>query len=246
MKKYLFLIVLWASCFKLFAQDYNASLFGCKSDGVTNNMGSIQYAIDYIAKKGGGKLHFYVGRYLTGTFSLKSNVSIELHEGAVLVGSSNIFDYSLQDGKRALIVAVGQSNIQIGGKGVIDGQQSLLRSQVAALRQKGNIDLSEKVEDISLIYLKASKNIQINGIMELNLLGAAQFIDQCSDVTLSALDINSPGSIGVYVSNSKTVRLSNVFFQAIGKALVESEGSQQVIKENSRLANGKTLSMGCL
>ncbi|MGE8428460.1 MAG: glycosyl hydrolase family 28 protein [Sphingobacterium sp.] len=241
MKKYIVLILLWTSCFKLFAQDYNASLFGCKSDGITNNMGSIQYAIDYIAKKGGGKLHFYVGRYLTGTFSLKSNVSIELHEGAVLVGSSNIFDYSLQDGKRALIVAVGQSKIQIGGKGVIDGQASLLGSQVMALRKKGYLDLSEKAEDISLIYFKASKGIQISGIMVQNLLGTAQFVEQCEDISLSNLDINSPGSIGIYVGNSKSVRVSNVFFKAIEKALVENGTGQEVIRENIRLANGKKI-----
>jgi len=241
MKKYLFLVFLWASCFRLFAQDYNASLFGCKSDGITNNTGSIQYAIDYIAKKGGGTLHFYVGRYLTGSFSLKSNVSIELHEGAVLLGSSNVFDYSSLDGKRALITAVGQSNIQIKGKGVIDGQQQLLQTHLTALRQKGYITLSDQPEDINLIYLQNSKQIQVTGIMEINLLGTAQFVDRCEDVVFNSLDINCPGSIGVYIRNSNKVILSNIFFRAIGRALVESDGNKWLTKENSRLANGKSI-----
>src|SRR5690606_27805176 len=105
-----------------YAVDYNASLFGCKSDGVANNTSSIQYAIDFIANKGGGTLHFYVGRYLTGSFELKSNVTIELHEGAVLVASPHIHDYLDYSGSRALVYANGQSNIKIHGKGVIQGQ----------------------------------------------------------------------------------------------------------------------------
>ena len=72
---------------------YNASKFGIRSDGVTMNTRSIQYAIDWIAEEGGGTLRFWVGRYLTGSIHMKSNVTIELVEGAVLVGSTNPFDY---------------------------------------------------------------------------------------------------------------------------------------------------------
>ncbi|ULT22304.1 hypothetical protein KUH03_22950 [Sphingobacterium sp. E70] len=77
------------------------------------------------------------------------------------MGSSNVFDYSSLNGKRALITAVGQSNIQIKGKGVIDGQQQLLQTHLTALRQKGYISLSDQPEDISLIYLQDSKQIQV-------------------------------------------------------------------------------------
>ena len=76
---------------------YNASKFGIRSDGVTMNTRSIQFAIDWIAEQGGGTLRFWVGRYLTGSIHLKSNVTIELMEGAVLVGSTNPFDYDRAD-----------------------------------------------------------------------------------------------------------------------------------------------------
>ncbi len=72
-----------------FAKDYTASLFGIYSDGVTLSTRSIQYAIDYIHKNGGGRLVFYVRRYLTGSIHLKSNVTLQLEEGAVLLGSLN-------------------------------------------------------------------------------------------------------------------------------------------------------------
>ena len=41
---------------------YNASLFGIRSDGVTMNTRSIQFAIDWISNQGGGTLRFWVGR----------------------------------------------------------------------------------------------------------------------------------------------------------------------------------------
>lgn len=50
-------------------------MFGIKSDGVTLNTRSIQRAVDYISEQGGGRLIFYVGRYLTGSIELKSNVT---------------------------------------------------------------------------------------------------------------------------------------------------------------------------
>jgi len=84
-------------------KQYKASLFGCKSNGTTMNTSSIQYAIDHISRNGGGRLVFEVGRYLTGSIHLRDNVTIELREGAILVGSPNIRDYDLKEGHPCLI-----------------------------------------------------------------------------------------------------------------------------------------------
>src|SRR5258708_24261603 len=92
-KKY---IVVAICCFQFFessAKDYPASLFGIYSDGVTLNTRSIQFAIDYINQQGGGRLVFDVGRFLTGTIHLKSNVTIHLMEGALLLVVFTPFDY---------------------------------------------------------------------------------------------------------------------------------------------------------
>ena len=92
MKKILLSILVLFAGVAAFAQtDQTATVWGVRSDGVTDNTGSIQRAIDYISAHGGGTLHFYVGRYLTGAIQLKSNVTIHLAEAAVLVGSTNIY-----------------------------------------------------------------------------------------------------------------------------------------------------------
>src|SRR3981081_461312 len=93
MKKYAVAVILFLQSVELLAKDYPASLFGIYSDGLTLNTRSIQFAIDYIQGQGGGRLVFDVGRYLTGSIHLKSNVTLQLQEGAVLVGALNPFDY---------------------------------------------------------------------------------------------------------------------------------------------------------
>ena len=104
------------------AKEYKASLFGVKSDGITNNTRSIQKAVDFISENGGGELAFYVGRYLTGTIHLKSNVTIVIKEGAALMASTSPYDYDYVNGNAALFVADTVKNIAMTGKGMSEGQ----------------------------------------------------------------------------------------------------------------------------
>ncbi|MDR2283113.1 MAG: hypothetical protein LBE37_07890 [Sphingobacterium sp.] len=234
-----FVFILWS--IQVSAQDFNASLFGCKSDGVTNNVGSIQYAIDYIAKKGGGTLHFYVGRYVTSGFSLKSNVHIELHEGAVLVGSSNIYDYQQIDGRYTLISGVGQQNIQIKGLGVIDGQSKALALHVRSLKEKGLLSSEFAMDKVSQLYFSKTSNIAIEGIMQINSLGALNSFVDCQSIKLRKLEINSPQSNAVVLLNSSQVNLSDLFFKSTKQALVQEGTNSNVLKTNCLLANGKSI-----
>lgn len=89
----------------LSAKDYQVAMFGIKSDGVTLNTRSIQRAVDYISGQGGGRLVFYVGRYLTGSIELKSNVTIRIEEGATLVAVPSVYDFKGVGGCNAIIYA---------------------------------------------------------------------------------------------------------------------------------------------
>ena len=135
MKKLILTILIALSGMICLAQsDHTATVWGVKSDGVTDNTGSIQRAIDYISAHGGGTLHFYVGRYITGAIELKSNVTIHLAEAAVLVGPTNIYDYA---GAPALIWAKDATNIAITGLGVIEGRGVALKKSLDAQIEKG-------------------------------------------------------------------------------------------------------------
>lgn len=139
---------------------YKASNFGIKSDGVHDNTTSIQGAIDFIASKGGGTLEFSVGRYITGAVRLKSGVSIRLREGAVIVGSTNIYSYK---GHRAIFWGEEIENVSIFGTGVIDGRGPALLQDIASqVRMK---HLPDDVTVPTLIYLKDCKNVSLKNFI---------------------------------------------------------------------------------
>lgn len=135
---------------------YKASNFNIKSDGVRDNTASIQGAIDFIASKGGGTLEFSVGRYVTGAVQLKSGVSIRLREGAVIVGSTNIYSYK---GHKAIFWGEGVENMSIFGTGVIDGRGPALLDDInAQIRMK---HIPEAATIPTLVYLKDCKNVTL-------------------------------------------------------------------------------------
>lgn len=112
--------------------DYNAAEFGAVGDGKTLNTTAIQSAIDSAYDNGGGKVIIPAGTYLTGSLDLRSNVELHISNGAVLLGSTNIEDYSKRVPdlesyndlflEYALIYAEQQKNIAVTGNGTIDGQ----------------------------------------------------------------------------------------------------------------------------
>ena len=163
------LAVLMVSAMATSAKDYQMTLFGIKSDGVTMNTRSIQRAIDYIAQQGGGRLVFTVGRYLTGSIHLRSRVTLHLSEGAILVGSTNPYDYDMElNSWYALILANRQDSIAITGKGVIDGRGRELGNNFLAQAANGIINDPLKLGRVAnrpkLIYFRECSNVTVRDV----------------------------------------------------------------------------------
>jgi polygalacturonase len=68
---------------------------GARDGGVEPATGAIQRAIDVAANRGGGTVVVPAGRFLTGALTLRSNVTLRLEEGSVLLGSQDPADYPL-------------------------------------------------------------------------------------------------------------------------------------------------------
>ena len=168
MKKILLILLCACAVVPALAKDYYASMFGIKSNGTTLNTTAIQKAIDYISAEGGGKLIFKVGRYLTGTIELKDNVMIELGEGAVLVGSTNPYDYYRKGDAFGMVISNGAENIGITGLGVLDGQGRELANNFLGQIALGFIPdpfkLGRPANRPHLVYLCQSKNVTLKGI----------------------------------------------------------------------------------
>lgn len=195
MKKTITILLCIFSVMQLSARDYYASAFGIKSNGTTMNTNSIQKAIDFISEEGGGKLIFKVGRYLTGTIQLKDNVTIELGEGAVLVGSTNPYDYRRDGDAFALVYANGVENVGVVGLGVIDGQgrevANNFLSQIANGFIKDNLGLGRPADRPHLVYLCKSRNVTLKGI---NLRNSAFWTctsDRCENLLIEGVTVDS-------------------------------------------------------
>ncbi len=138
---------------------YKSSFFGIRSDGTTDNTTSIQKALDFISEKGGGTLEFSVGRYLTGSIQLRDGVDIYLREGAVIVGSTNIYAYK---GAKGIFWGEGVKDVTIEGKGVIDGRGPGLLENIDGQIKMRHID--EPVIP-TLVYLKDCKNVSLKNFI---------------------------------------------------------------------------------
>ena len=244
--KALFTLLLLLASASLWAKDYNASLFGIKSNGTTLNTTSIQKGIDYINENGGGRLVFYVGRYLTGTIHLKSNVTIQLEEGAIIVGSLNPFDYEFLTNWTALIFAHYQNNIGITGKGVIDGQGFLVANNLVDLIHKGVIkdplkyDRPWEGRRPMNIYFRGCRNISIKGITLKDPASWNQTYDQCKNVIIDRINVDSKSycnNDGVDIVDCDSVSVTNSYFDAADDGICLKSHSPDFICQNVYIHN---------
>ncbi len=106
-----------------------ANDFGAKGDGVTLETAALQKAID-AAAAAKSTITLRPGVYLTGSLFLKSGVTLNVPEGATLIGSEKLDDYPMLPTRiagiemswpAALINVRNQQNVTIAGKGTIDG-----------------------------------------------------------------------------------------------------------------------------
>jgi polygalacturonase len=71
----------------------NPRTYGAKADGLTKDTTAIQQAIDECERRGGGVVELDAGVYLSAPIILKSNITLQLNQGAVLRGSTDHDDY---------------------------------------------------------------------------------------------------------------------------------------------------------
>ncbi|MGH9667908.1 MAG: glycoside hydrolase family 28 protein, partial [Bryobacteraceae bacterium] len=135
---------LWAGAWLSVAAAYagpatfDIRAYGAKGDGAAKDTIAIQKAIDAAAAQGGGIVMAPAGRYLSGTIHLKSNITLYLSPGAVILASPDNGDFdpyetlpfqSVSDKETtyfhyALVAAEGVHDIAIEGKGAIDGNRT--------------------------------------------------------------------------------------------------------------------------
>lgn len=207
-------------------------------DGIFLNTKIIQSAIDELSKKGGGKLVFTKGKFLTGSVILKSNVELHLQKGAILLGSTNPYDYlklkssnniqseRTDNSELALILAYKANQITITGKGCIDGQGRALALNIDSLHHAGILidplyntkRLRPNETARPKLFLMTNCN-QIK-ICNLNLRNSACWgltFDSCSNLLLDNLSIVNRAywnNDGIDITDCQQVKITHCFINS--------------------------------
>ena len=127
--KYLVLVLL---PLQALAKDYNVLDFGARGDGIYKDTEAVQKAIDACSNDGGGRVLIPAGKtVVVGTIFLKDFVTLHVENGATLLGSPDIGDYTDNTFRnqyknephmdKCLIFARDARSFAIEGYGTIDG-----------------------------------------------------------------------------------------------------------------------------
>jgi polygalacturonase len=248
---------------------YNILDFGALGDGHTNDAPAIQKAIDTCSTSGGGTVLLPAGRtYLSGTLTLKSNVEFHVERGAVLQGSPNLADYTVQfvvgalsagekradeDGANMLITAEYAENIAFTGAGVIDGAGRFFVAD-----DLGYIYRMKPGRPFTF-FLLGCKNVTLRDlIIRDGALWTVRF-SGCEDVLVHGIrmdnDLKLPNNDGIDLDRCRNVRISDchlvcgddcIVLKACEETAAYGGGCENVVVSNCTLiSTSSALVVGC-
>jgi hypothetical protein len=191
-------------CLAACAADFGVTKYGAAGSGTALDTLAIQKTIDAAAAAGGGTVSFPAGRFLSGTITLKSNVTLHLSPGAVLLGSKRIEDYN----PKHLIYARGVSNVAIEGGGAIDGQGDAFLDR----------DLKPLPRPSPLIEIWDSQGVRISDITIRKAPAWTIHPKNCDDVKIRGVSIlNNLRGIntdGIDIDSTRNVIISDAHIEA--------------------------------
>jgi len=212
---------------------YNVRDYGAKGDGKTIDSPSINKAIDAASLAGGGTVIFPAGTYASYSVRLKSNITLQLEAGAVLLAAfpvngvgydaaepnefNKFQDFGHSHWQNSLIWGEHLENVTICGQGLINGE-GLTRGE-SHLPGVGNKAISLKLcrnvvlRDVKMLMcghfaLLATgvDNLTIdNLVIDTNRDGLD--IDCCRNVKISNCTVNSPWDDAIVLKASYALGL---------------------------------------
>lgn len=210
---------------------------GARGDGKTLDTAAIQGAIAAAARGGGGTVCVPPGNYLTGSISLRDNITLLIDAGATLLGSEIPNDYPIammrwegvtQETHAPLIAGTGLHNIAVVGRGTIDGR--------GAIWWKRHRDKTLDKPRPRLISFSNCTNVTIEGVTLTNSPSWTVNPVHCDQVTVDKVTIanpaDSPNTDGINPDSCRNVHISNCHIDVGDDCVTFKSGTE---KEASQL-----------
>ncbi|MEO0899968.1 MAG: glycoside hydrolase family 28 protein [Bacteroidota bacterium] len=226
MRDSVLIIIFFSIIISTQAKDFNILDFGAKGDGVFLNTEVIQKAVDKASKKGDSRVIIPKGTFLSGSIVLKSGVHLHLEEGAILLGSTDPAHYVKLNRWKAFLIADGQENIGITGKGTIDGQGREVALHLDSLFYAGKLDSAhfnfverrpKYYTRPQLIEFVGCKGIEVREVTLKNAACWVQTHHECEKIIIDKVTTISDAywnNDGIDIQDCHNVRITNCFVNA--------------------------------
>ena len=251
------LIVIQCSPGSVQAQISEANILslGAKGNANFSNTGIIQQAIDKMHAAGGGKVILPAGKYLTGSISLRSGVTLELLYGAILLGSTDPFDYLDQENNLQQLINAEEANqIAIIGAGSIDGRGKQLALKIDSLYHAGiwndpgyNFKRHRPGRRPKLMEFRKCNDIKLQGITVKNSASWVLNFDLCSNLRIDRVTVDSDdywNNDGMDIGDCKNVRITNCYVNSADDGICLKSHHQDHLNDSIYIANCTVRSSG--
>jgi polygalacturonase len=171
---------------------FNVRDYGAVGDGTTLDTAAIQKALDECGNAGGGAVVFPSGNYLSKPIFLRSNLTFQLEEGAILKATDEPADFNDPKEEKGVIAFVNGknlTNITITGKGTIDGTGERWWPPVKEAKKTGQPEPRRRPR---MIVLSKCKGVRIEGIALQNSPSFHLVPTDCEDVIIDGVTIRAP------------------------------------------------------
>jgi len=220
--------IFWLAATVAHAAVCDVTKYGATGNGKSLDTVAIQKAIDACHAAGGGTVVLNNGRFLSGSIVLKSNITLRIEPGAVLLGSTNLADYEVKQPGAAkapangevadeigahhighhLIYAENAENIALEGGGAIDGQGDTFFDK----------DMKPRPRPSPLIEFWDSRDIRIEGLTIRKTPGWAIHPKNCERVKIHGITLinnfNAINTDGIDPDSCRDVLISDCYIEA--------------------------------
>jgi polygalacturonase len=208
--------------------EFDISRYGAIGDGKTLNTAAFIRTIAACQAAGGGTVNVPAGRFLTGPFTLFSNLNLHVEDGATIVFSDNPRDFK-NDGRsfENCIMADKCHDIAITGAGTIDGRGKFWWEHF--VKPRNGLSDSPMLRRPFLIVLRNCDRLLVEDVTLLNSPNFHLVPEACRDVMINRVHIlapaDSPNTDGIDLSGLNCV---------VTNCTVDTGDDNIVLKPNRR------------